>query len=368
MKIYQIISEDYDQLNWSNTPSSDTAKAEPTAGSPSTSGVGGAVDKAVDTAKQISNTATGFLPSWFNVDFNTLAVALGAGLTVGAVAKMSAAGLAKTSSQYAAKLKLYDIVEARWTAKFATPLITIFKVIGIVTAITQLYSNLCVLEAMYVKGLIDETRLQSQREFEFGVFQVQILVPLIPKIVKWMINLATGVKAVTRLLGGLAVGATAGASIAAMIATEAGIRWFQIWLGTESGRNWVAAVAGTPVRTFGKIGDEVWDQLLNAYQGVTGRAPNKAVPGSYKQAAVRKYGDEEKATAALAARDAKKNDNAKYVDGVMVTDQKGNLLPQDTLSYNHSLGAFRRKEIAAGRPDPLAKFAKPGEALPPIKF
>jgi hypothetical protein len=224
-----------------------------------------------------------------------------------------------------------------------------------------------VLEAMYVKGLIDETRLQSQREFEFGVFQVQILAPLIPKMVGWLVNLLTGVKAVTRLLGGLSAGATAGASVVAMIATEAGIRFLQVWLGTESGRNWVAALAGGPVQTFGKIGDEVWDQLLNAYQGVTGKAPNKVVPGSYKQAAVRKYGDEEKATAALAARDAKKNDNAKYVNGVMVTDQQGNLLSQNELSYDHSLNLFRRKEIAAGRPDPLAKFAKAGEALPPIK-
>ena len=369
MKIYQIISEDYDQLNWSTPSGKDAAKTEPTDGSPSTSGVGGAVDKAVDTAKQISNTATGFLPSWFNVDFNTLAVAIGAGLTVGAVAKMSASGLSKVSSQYAAKLRLYDKIQPAWTAKFASPLVMIFRVVGITTAVTQLYGTLCALEAMYIKGLIDETRLESQREFEFGVFQTQILLPLLPKIIGWFLNFLTGAKAVTRLFGGLSAGVTAGASVVAAIATAAGVTWLQYWLGTEKGRDWIqASIFMTPVKLFGKIGDEAWDQLMNAYQGATGKAPNKAVPGSYKQAAVRKYGDEEKAAAALAARDAKKNDNAKYVDGVMVTDQKGNLLSQDTLSYNHSLGAVRRKEIAAGRPDPLAQFAKPGETLPPIKF
>lgn len=367
MKIYQIISEDYDQLNWSNKPSS-TTKAEPSADNPDGSGTKGPVDKAVDTAKQVSNTVSGYLPSWFNVDFNTLAVAIGAGLTVGAVAKMSAAQLSKVSSQYAAKLELYDAKKVKWTAQFATPLVTIFKILGITTAITQLYGNLCVLEAMYVKGLIDETRLQSQRETEFAVFQTQILLPLIPKMVGALVNLLTGVKAVTRLFGGLAAGATAGASVVAMIATEAGLRFLQAWLGTESGRSWLVAITGGSIRYFGKIGDEVWDQLLNAYQGVTGKAPNKAVPGSYKQQAVRRYGDEEKATAAVAARNAKKNDNAKYVNGVMVTDQKGNLLSSSELSYDHSLGAFRRKEIAAGRPDPLAQYAKPGEALPPIKF
>lgn len=355
MKIYQIISEDYDQLSWSNTDADKPA-----------ANTGGAIEKAAGTAKQVANTVTGYLP--FNVDFNTIAVALGAGLTIGAVAKMSSAGLSKVSGQYAEKLALYDKILPQWTAKFASPLVTIFKVIGIATAITQLYSRLCVLEAMYIKGLLDETRLQKEREFEFGVFQVQILVPLIPKIAKWIINFCTGAKAVTRLFGGLSAGFTAGASIAVMLATEIGIRFLQTWLGTENGRNWLAALAGSPIRAFGKIGDEVWDQLMNAYQSATGKAPNKAVPGSYKQSAVRKYGDEEKATAALAARDAKKNDNAKYVNGVMVTDQKGNLLSQDELSYDHSLGAFRRKEIAAGRADPLAKFAKPGEALPPIKF
>ena len=369
MKIYQIISEDYDQLNWSTSSGKDAAKAEPTADSPKTSGVGGDVSKTVDKAKEVVNTATGYLPSWLNVDFNTLALAIGTGLTVTAVAKMSAAGLSKVSSQYADKLKIYNEIQPLWTAKFAKPVILIFRVIGIVTAVNQLYGTLCALEAMYVKGLIDETRLKSQREFEFGIFQTQILLPLIPKAVGWMINFLTGAKAVTQLLGGISAVGTAGASIAVTLATTAGVTWLQYWLGTQSGRDWVAASLLMPlVQGFGKIGDEAWDQLMNAYQGATGKAPNKAVPGSYKQAAVRRYGDEEKATAALAARDAKKNDNAKYIDGVKVTDQQGNLLPQDTLSYNHSLGGFRRKEIAAGRPDPLAQFAKPGEALPPIKF
>jgi len=354
MKVYQIIAEDYDNLALLNPSSGDT-------GTPTSSG--GAVGKAVDTAKQVANTASGFLPEWFGVDFTTLALT---GLTVGAVAKLSASGLSSVSTKYAAKLRLYDKLEARWTAKFATPLVTIFKIISITTAITQLYSNLCVLEAMYVQGLIDETKLQSQREFEFGVFQAQILIPLIPRVVKWIINLCTGAKAVARLLGGLSAGVTAGASIVALIATEAGVRWFQMWLGTESGRNWVAALAFTPIKYFGKIGDEVWDQLMNAYQKVTGKAPNKAVPGSYKQQAVRKYGDEEKAKAALDARDAKKKDNAGYVDGIMVTDQKGNLLSNNELAYDASLNLARQKAIDAGKPDPLAKFAKPGQALPPI--
>ena len=366
MKIYQIISEDYDQLaRISPSSGSSSPGTTPITGT-DPSDAKGAVGKAADTAKEVVNTATGYLPSWFNIDFSTLAVAIGAGLTVGAVAKMSAAGLSKASNQYAEKLKLYDQLQPKWTAKFATPLVTIFKVLGITTAITQLYANLCVLEAMYVKGLIDETRLQSQRETEFGIFQTQILLPLIPKMVGWLINLLTGVKAVTRFFGGISAVGTAGASVAAMIATEAGIRFFQAWLGTESGRSWLVALTGGSIKYFGKIGDEVWDQLLNAYQGVTGKAPNKAVPGSYKQQAVRKYGDEKTADAALAARDAKKKDNAGYVDGIMVTDQKGNLLSKNELSFDASLNLSRRKAIDAGQPDPLAKFAKPGQALPPI--
>lgn len=360
MKVYQIISEDYDNLALLN-PSGGNTDAETPASTPN---AGGAIDKAADTAKQVSNTVSGFLPDWFGIDFTTLALT---GLTVAAVAKLSNAGLSSVSSKYAAKLRLYDRVEARWTAKFATPLVTIFKWLGIATAISQLYSNLCVLEAMYVKGLIDETRLQSQREFEFGVFQTQILVPLVPKAVKWFINLTTGAKAVARLLGGLSAGATAGASVIALIATEAGIRWFQAWLGTESGRSWIAnSILMYPIKMFGKIGDEAWDQLMNAYQAVTGKAPNKAVPGSYKQQAVQKYGDEKQATAALAARDAKKKDNAGYVNGIKVTDQSGNLLSNNELAFDATLNVFRQKALDAGKPDPLAQFAKPGQALPPI--
>ena len=77
MKIYQIISEDYDQLARLGSVGGDSS----TGTTPSTSDTGSAVGKAVDTAKQVANTATGYLPSWFNVDFNSLAVAIGAGLT-----------------------------------------------------------------------------------------------------------------------------------------------------------------------------------------------------------------------------------------------------------------------------------------------
>ena len=107
MKIYQIISEDYDQLARLNT-TSNAAKAEPSTDSLTGSDTKGAVGKAVDTAKEVANTATGYLPSWLNIDFNTLALAIGTGLTVTAVAKMSAAGLSKVSSQYADKLKIYN--------------------------------------------------------------------------------------------------------------------------------------------------------------------------------------------------------------------------------------------------------------------
>jgi len=362
MKIYQIISEDYDQLARLTPSTNDNAVKAPTT-SPSTSDTGGAIDKAADAAKQVSNTVSGYLPSWFAVDFTTLVLT---GLTAGALAKLTTSGLSSVSSKYAAKLELYDELAAKWTKNFASPLVLVFRFVGITTAITQLYANLCVLEAMYVQGLIDETKLQSQREFEFGVFQTQVLLPLVPKMVGWFVKFLTGAKAVTRLFGGLSAVGTAGVSIAVTLATEAGVTWLQYWLGTESGRRWVAGLAFTPVKYFGKIGDEVWDQLLNAYQSASGKAPNKAVPGSYKQQAVRKYGDEEKATAALAARDAKKKDNAGYVDGIMVTDQQGNLLSKNELSFDASLNYARQKAIDAGQPDPLAKFAKPGQALPPI--
>ena len=353
MKVYQIISEDYDNLALI-APSDKKSNTEI---KPSTG------DAAADPSKEVSNTATGYLPDWFAVDFTTLALT---GLTAVALAKLTGAALTNVSSQYARKLRLYDKLEARWTNKFAKPLVLVFRFVGITTAVTQLYANLCVLEAMYVQGLIDETKLQSQREFEFGVFQTQILLPLVPKIVKWFVNLCTGAKAITRLFGGLSAVGTAGVSIGVMLATEAGVTWLQYWLGTENGRNWVASLAFAPVKYFGKIGDEVWDQILNAYQSASGKAPNKAVPGSYKQQAVRKYGDEEKAAAALTARDNKQKDNAGYVDGIMVTDQQGNLLSRNELAFDAGLNLARRKAIDAGQPDPLAKFAKPGQSLPPI--
>jgi hypothetical protein len=389
MKVYQIIAEDYDNtsfLGGTSAPSNTGAPAD--ASAPSNTGdakpgVVDAVKAAADAAKTAVAPVTNMMPD-LGIDLTTLAIT---GVSMIAVQKLTTAGLSKLSADYARKLKLTQRVERMWKTRYG-PWGKVFGVLGLAVAVTQLYENLYVLEAMYVQGKLDQAKLVEQREFEFGVFTAQVLAPTVTKWALRSVATLTGAKYVIRVLGGVSVKATLGASIAAVIASEAFIRWFQYWLGTENGKAVIYDFCGGFIRTMGKPADSLWDIIMNAYQGVTGSAPPAAVPGSYNQADVKKHGSQEKADAANKG----KKDSATSISGrtnktgivtdpaidkttgkllnpeteIVVTDGQGKLLNNAALMANAPLNLIRRQAVAAGLPDPLAKFAAPGQALPAI--
>lgn len=386
MKIYQIIAEDYDNFTSMRDPEPSEKDAGKTNKDSSEKDAEQPNDSIVGKTKQVAKTVAGYMPD-IGVDLGTLALA---GLSVGVVAKLSTSALSKTSRSYAAKLKLSDRVTRMWKTKYG-PWGKLFSAMGMAVAITQLYEQLYVLEAMYVQGLMPHEKFVEQREFEFGIFTSQILAPT---LVTWLgraVTSLTGVKWAVRLLGGVSVGATLGASVAATIASEAFIRWLQYWLGSENGKNVLYKYAGGIVRTIGKPADSLWDIIMNSYQGVTGKAPT-TVPGSYNQADVKKYGSQDAATAAQAERkakaDASGNNNllgltpktgfvtdpavdktGKVINPgtkIIVTDKDGNLLSNAALMSNPQLSLIRTQAINKGQPDPLEKFVKPGQRLPEL--
>lgn len=374
MKIYQIVSEDYDNLALLNTPDKkNTDKPADTS-----SETEPADDSVVGQAKTVAKAASDLLPD-IGVDLTTLAIA---GVSAIAITKMSTAGLSKLSSSYARKLKLTNRVESMWKKKFG-PWGKVFSAMGIAVALTQLYENLYITEAMYVQGKLPGNdggyaKLVEQREFEFGVFTTQILAPTLTKWILRAIATATGVKWLIRVLGGLSTTATLGASIAGVIASEAFIRWFQWWLGSEQGRNVLFEYFGGIVRTIGTPTESLWSTIV----------------GYYNKADVKKFGSPEAAKVAQADRQTKADatgsasswsgETAKTgfvtdpsVDKagklinpttrIPVTDKDGNLLSNARLMANAQLNLIRSQAVDAGQPDPLAKFAKAGQALPPIR-
>jgi hypothetical protein len=105
---------------------------------------------------------------------STLAIV---GVSAIAITKLSTSALSALSSNYAKKLKITARVEGMWKKKFG-PWGKFISAIGVATALTQLYENLFVLEAMYVQGKLPGkdggyAKLVEQREFEF--LQLDIL-------------------------------------------------------------------------------------------------------------------------------------------------------------------------------------------------
>lgn len=343
MKIFQIIAEDYDNL----------AVLAPSSGS---SPAQGTDKKATAPAEPTLATKLGYTAAGLT------ALPL-AGWTVRSAAKFTAQELSNASRTYARKLKIYDVVEAGWQKKFGGPATTLFKILGLTSALTNLYSNLVVLEAMYVQGKLPgddggRARYEEQREFEFGVFETQILVPAIARTLLRISRSVTAAKLLLRLLGGFASFATAGVSLAVTLATEAGLAWLQHWLGTDAGRQWLWDYCAPAVRGIGKPMDALVSGITNAYQ----------------KADVKKYGSEEGAKKAQADREQKaatKTANVKTVTtksgDVVVTDEQGYLLPSLTLRFDQALQQARKDAIKAGQPDPLKQFpVKPGEKFPAL--
>lgn len=369
MKIYEIIAEDYDNLALLNTP--DTANAAAPTDNPTTS--------QATTSGQLKSTVkavTDFLPD-IGIDYGTVALtAAGVGVGALAIEKMSTAALSALSSNYAKKLRLTNQVNAMWTNRFGI-WSKVFGVIGVSTALTQLYENLYVLEAMYVQGKLPGedggyAKLVEQREFEFGVFTTQVLAPTVTKWTLRTIATLTGVRLLIRVLGGVTVGATLGASIAAIIASEAFTRWFQWWLGSEQGRKVLYDYLGGVVRTFGTPTESLWSLIMDSYNSADKKKFDS--PEAAKTAQT----DRVAATPSISGQTGKTGfvtDPNKDASGnlinpttkIVVTDKDGNLLPNARLMANAQLNLIRSQAIKAGQPDPLAKFAAPGQALPQLR-
>ena len=348
MKVYQIIKEDYD-FRVGDSPASAATDVVKSAGS-----------AVKDVAGSAGTSFSNFYKE-LGIDTKTLVVGgVAAGITV--------AGLSKIASKYSEKYAT-SIEKNGKIMKLYGAWGKVFTVIGLAIAISQLYAELAVVEAMYVQGKLPgddggAEMLQQHREFAFGVFQVQILTPLIVKLLSRVIGATTLIKWFIRALGGVSVFASMGASIVAIAASEAFTRWLQAWLGSGPGKDFIAKYIFDVIRFTCKPLESFWSDIM----------------GFYKGADVKKYGSEEGAKKATAEREKKKQDNdtgvgslsgktAKtgQVNGIVVTDSQGYLLPAIKLMADQELQQARREAIKAGTPDPLAKFPlRPGQKLPEI--
>lgn len=241
-------------------------------------------------------------------------------------------------------------IEKVWMGKYGFWLAKLMQVLGLAISLTELYTDLEVAEEAFNEGEISKQQLESIREFLYGVFTVQVLVPVVRravtnvKIVTWI------ARALRWVVGGAGAVVTGGASLAAVVATEGFFIWFQAWLGSDAGKAWISEtfLLGI-VKTMGKIPEGAMSSLFNYYENAE-KGKEKAKTDLAKKDPA-KAAERDAADQAAAAKEKEIEANSKFVGGVRVTDINGKLIPG--IENNVRVKAAIQRAKANGEPDPL---------------
>jgi len=257
--------------------------------------------------------------------------------------------------------------------KYGWKLKTLFRLFGIWEILTETWATTDVLDDKYQKGEIDQTQLEEGREFAWGLFNTAAIAPTVIKVTSNALLLTRFLRFMKNTLAVVSAPASLGASIAAAAASEAFFIWLQKWIVSTEGQKWFSTYLYEVIRYFGKPTDAVANKLQQAYNTVQGKEGDY-----YADAKTRK---EKSGTGQAAQPDSKPppppetsetwprhvrytDDNYIFVGGMMVTDEKGFLVP-GTQNEIRVQGARATAKLLKLK-DPLADIpVRPGQE--PIK-
>lgn len=241
-------------------------------------------------------------------------------------------------------------VEKVWMGKYGYALTGLMKLLGVSIALGQLYVDLDGLEEDYNNGEINKAQVESAREFLYGVFSAQILVPAVARRLASARIIVFIARIIKNIAAGLGAGVTGGASIAAAIATEGFFIWLQSWLGSDAGKDWIANnfLMGI-VKTVGKIPEGAWSSLTDYYEKLDKNKEQAKKDLAKKDPAKAAKQDAEDKAAAEKEKEILSKE--KFVGGVRVTDFDGKLIPG--IENNIRVKAAIQRDLAAGKPNPL---------------
>ncbi len=241
-------------------------------------------------------------------------------------------------------------VERVWMGKYGFILTKLMKYLGVAVALTQLYSDIEGLEEDYNNGEINKQQLESAREFIYGIFSAQILVPAVVRRLAGAKMVLTIARVIKNLAGAAGGAFTGGATIAAAVATEGFFIWFQTWLGSDAGKDWIAnSFLMGIVKTMGKIPEGVWSSLTGYYEKAEKGKEQAKKDLAKKDPA--KAAQQDAKDQAAAEKEKQIAANEKYIGGIRVTDLNGKLIPG--IENNIRVKAAIQRDIAAGKPNPL---------------
>lgn len=170
------------------------------------------------------------------------------------------------------------------------PLLVVFRIYD---QVIDLYEHLSLAEELYANGTIDADRLKRERAWYIGMWEVQVLAPMVARTLMISRVVALVARAIVTLatatLGAAGAIPTGGAavagSVAAMVAEQAFFIWLQKWLQSEQAQNFLTEHVLMPIITMGKVSDNVWDTLTGYYKkadekkAVTPQVPNAVKSG-----------------------------------------------------------------------------------------
>ena len=196
-------------------------------------------------------------------------------------------GLAKTGgvwNKWDRFQKAIDINKARKATRVAAsvgkwkvrlgPWFTVLRILGVATAATELVTNVYTAEEMFADGeLTSEKQLRDYRQFLWGVFLAQILIPNIVRyqrvvvVITWLARfLVTAITGAGTIITS-PTGAGAAAGVSALVAEQVFFTALQAWLQMPSTVQWMADHIFQPLIWIGTIPENTWNLLAKEVTG-----------------------------------------------------------------------------------------------------
>lgn len=281
--------------------------------------------------------------------------------------------------------------EAVYSAKFGWKAKAVFRLLGLTTSIIGFYTILEEIDESWQLGEIEtEQDYTNLRDMAYSIFTVQILTPIVVSKIASIVKNIFFIRWIKNGLAVISAPATAGASVVAALATEAGILWFQNWLSSQEGRDWMVKYLFDYIIYFGKVETSLVDFVADKMGKGTALDRAKALPpldpndpanknkglkGSKKigpGGTSQGQGGSEKEAPPPAGGASYDTDirytrgKNVYVGNVMVTDAEGYLMPA-TADYI-PVQVARSTAIRRGQPDPFDGIPqRPGKPVEILK-
>ena len=153
----------------------------------------------------------------------------------------------------------------------------LFTYLSLIEPTRQLWATVGGLEDDYKNGFIYDGHpmtkedFEAERDFAYGVYQTQILLPTIVRVLRNTTTAVTVARNIKNFAAAISAPASAGLSIGVALATDVALYAFAEFLGSDTAQNFMAEHLMAPIKGFGWVGTGLIDGLWSLYTSSTGK-------------------------------------------------------------------------------------------------